>query len=139
MVKIFAENEVQFDEALMDQLEQEDYEKCMKLNDEWNEKVKVSREKRHKELMDKRIEYALIKMKEKEEKKLNVMKNIEEQVKKMKIEAKTFITADNIDQAIEEALQNVVSYNSVIDLQGKVYEGVYTPEPRKTRQTRLAE
>ncbi|KAF7991428.1 hypothetical protein HCN44_002990 [Aphidius gifuensis] len=139
MVKIVAANEVQFDEALMDQLEQEDYEKCMKLNDEWNEKVRISREKRHKELMDKRIEHALIKMKEKEEKKLNIMKNIEEQVRKMKIEAKTFITADNIDQAIEEALQNVVSYNSVIDLQGKIYEGVYTPEPRKTRRSQPTE
>lgn len=139
LVKLVAANQVQFDEALMNKIEDEDFEKCMKLNDEWNEKVKVTREKRHKQMMDERVEKALMHMKEKEENKMNIMKNIEEQVRKIKVEAKTFITPDNIDQAIEDALQNVVSYNSVIDLKGQVYEGVYTPEPRKSRRAQLTE
>lgn len=135
-MKLVAANEVQFDETLMEKLEDDDYEKCMKLNENWNADVKILREKRHEQLMKKLEQQALDHMEIKARIKQEKLAKAEEAVIKAKIDAKTFITPDNIDQAIEEALQNVVCYHSAIDLQGNFYEGVYTPEAKKS-QTRV--
>jgi hypothetical protein len=41
-------------------------------------------------------------------------------------QASSFITRENIDQAIEEALANPVDYNFSIDLQGNIHRGRLT-------------
>jgi small subunit ribosomal protein S26 len=40
--------------------------------------------------------------------------------------AKFYITADNIDNAIEDALTNPVDHNYAIDLEGHIYGGLET-------------
>lgn len=45
--------------------------------------------------------------------------------------SKTFITAENIDDAIERALANHVDYNFAIDTEGNHYTG-RTARPGKT-------
>lgn len=64
-----------------------------------------------------------------EEFKENRKKIIDEKIRKAKTEAHTFITAKNIDAAIEECLQNIVNHNRAIDLDGNWYDGKYPPAP----------
>lgn len=43
--------------------------------------------------------------------------------------SKTYITIDNIDEAIEKSLDNVVDYKFAIDLAGNIYQGTNSNEP----------
>lgn len=43
--------------------------------------------------------------------------------------SKTYITAENIDKAIETSLNNVVDYSYAIDLAGNIYHGKDSIDP----------
>lgn len=43
--------------------------------------------------------------------------------------SKTYITTENIDEAIEKALDNVVDHKYAIDLAGNIYQGNTSNEP----------
>lgn len=60
----------------------------------------------------KRIEIELIKQEEKQQ-------EADEFVRQLKAEAKSFITRENIDQAIENALNNPVDYNFALTPNGE--------------------
>lgn len=120
-MKTFTANQVLFDEETLKLAEDQDYAKCMSLNDEWNKNVAKSREIRlQKKWADRELE-VLQNIEAKKKRDAEIMESIEDKVRKTKIEAKTFITRDNIDKAIEEALANVVNYNAAIDMQGNKY------------------
>lgn len=91
-------------------------------------KIREERLAREKE---ERKESILKKLLDKEERDKQREKRIEEHVKKLKEEALTFITAANIDQAIEEALVNVVNHDFAIDLKGNVYTESFTNKETK--------
>ncbi|KAK0162446.1 hypothetical protein PV327_006221 [Microctonus hyperodae] len=122
LVNIVDENKVQFDEKVLKKAEEDDYNHCMELNNQWNEEIKLIRDERLEkvEAVEKLRVFEKIAEKKEEEKKY--LEKIEAKVRKVKQEAATFITRKNIDQAIEEALANVVNYNVAIDNNGNSYQ-----------------
>ncbi|KAJ8965177.1 hypothetical protein NQ314_004320 [Rhamnusium bicolor] len=98
---------------------EEDFARCIEINKKWNEEQNVLREKRVAEELEvnldfarNRIELELIKQEEK-------LQKVEEIVRREKEQGKSFITSENIDEAIEYALHNSVDYNFAIDLNGE--------------------
>ncbi|XP_063979593.1 small ribosomal subunit protein mS26 [Diachasmimorpha longicaudata] len=121
LVQLVKASQVQFDEASVRKAEEEDYARCCIINEEWNKEVSKTRDIRLAKEKEARKEHTLQMISMKKEKQRLMMEKIEEKVKKAKLEAVTFITPDNIDRAIEEALANVVDYNAAIDKNGNYY------------------
>ena len=101
--------------------EEAEFQRMKSINDEWNLEISKIRDARvaqenaeRREFIAGRVE--LKKVRDQEEYEL-----IEKRVRNEKENSKTFITRDNIDQAIEFALANPVDYNFSIDLQGNIY------------------
>lgn len=126
-MELSKQNEIQFDEETVRRAEEEDFERCFQLNEEWNKNMAESREAREAKQLQDRKELVLQNIMAKEERDKILMAKVEERVRKAKAEAPTFITAENIDQAIEEALGTIVNYNVAIDSEGNRYEGEYVP------------
>lgn len=141
MIQIAEENKVGYDEEFIRQTEEEDFKRCSAINDEWNAEitkqrvVRLAEEKQAKR--EKILQYLLLN----EEKQVNERQRIDEQIRKAKIEALTFITAENIDASIEECLANIVDHNRAVDLQGNWYEGMYPPipDPKEPKESMAAE
>ncbi|NP_001002418.1 small ribosomal subunit protein mS26 [Danio rerio] len=98
----------------------EEHKSLMAWNDAENHRLQVIREQRvQKEAEaaeEKRKEAAMLHQQELE----NYIKEKERQILQLQEEAKNFITLDNLDQRIEEALDNPINYNFAIDKQGRV-------------------
>lgn len=127
LIQVTKENEVQYDEELLKQAEEKDFQTCSAINDKWNAKVAQLREVRLAEEKQARREQILQSMLEIEENQEKKRQHIDEEIRKAKMEAVTFITAENIDAAIEECLANVVNHNRALDLEGNWYEREYPP------------
>lgn len=127
---------VQFDKEVVREAEKEDFAQCMELNKKWNEEVGKLREKREFLALEARKEATLQNIVKKEGRDKKLLDQVEKKVRKAKAEAHTFITAKTIDQAIEEALGDVVNHNVAIDSEGNKYEGKYEP-PEKETSTRV--
>ncbi|XP_055905043.1 probable 28S ribosomal protein S26, mitochondrial [Eupeodes corollae] len=121
--------------------EEAEFQRCLNLNKEWNDQIAAERNLRlekenaaKREYIKERLELA----KEREEDRLQ---RIEEIVRKEKEASKTFITRENIDQAIETALANPLDFNFSIDLRGNLYHGRTTvpggPPDQKQPQPEL--
>ncbi|XP_012228512.1 small ribosomal subunit protein mS26 [Linepithema humile] len=127
-VEVEERNRVQYDEATMKAAEEKDFEKCSAINDEWNTEVAKIREARLAKIKESKREIILQKLLKQEQRQEKQKKKIDERIRKAKQEAVTFITADNIDAAIEECLTNTVNHNRAMDLKGNWYEGKYLPD-----------
>jgi len=125
--QIAKENEVQFDKTIIEQAEEEDFKRCSAINDEWNAEVAKIREIRLAEMREDRRNMIMQQLLKKEEQQKKRKEELNEYVKKAKKESVTFITAENVDAAIEECLTNVVNHNRALDLEGNWYEGKYPP------------
>uniref|UniRef100_A0A8D9AYY5 Small ribosomal subunit protein mS26 n=1 Tax=Cacopsylla melanoneura TaxID=428564 RepID=A0A8D9AYY5_9HEMI len=116
---------------------EEDWEHSNNLNAEWNAEVAAEREQR---LAIEKEEKVIQIVAEKEAKKQKESEDLEraEQAVQAEIEnSKTFITRDNIDQYIEQALSSHIDYNFAIDKEGNVYQGKKA-NPRNSKEV-LAE
>lgn len=109
--------------VLTPEQEEAEFERCMQENAAWNQTIAGEREARLlKEREQKaveireRLEAARVREEER-------MEQIEELVRREKELAKTFITRENLETAIEQALANPVDYNFSIDLKGNIYRG----------------
>ncbi|XP_032456539.1 probable 28S ribosomal protein S26, mitochondrial [Nasonia vitripennis] len=118
MVQITKQNEIQLDHSVIEKAEEDDYIKCMELNEEWNKKIAAERKVRLQNEMEARRLRALQTIEYKEEKMKQKRLHALEKIKEAKLLAPTLITRDNIDQAIEEALANVVNHNKALDASG---------------------
>ncbi|XP_037934439.1 probable 28S ribosomal protein S26, mitochondrial [Teleopsis dalmanni] len=103
--------------------EEAEFQRCFEENEIWNKKIAEERNERlEKEraervnLIKERIELAKIRHEER-------LERAEEIVRKEKENAKTFITLEKLDEAIEHALANPVDYNFSIDLNSNIYRG----------------
>ncbi|CAO1411510.1 unnamed protein product [Diamesa serratosioi] len=101
--------------------EEAEFQRMKSINDEWNMEITKIRDARlakeyeeRREFIAERVELKIARDQEQYEK-------IEQRVRNEKENSKSFITRDNIDQAIEFALANPVDYNFSIDLQGNIY------------------
>lgn len=101
--------------------EEEEQMKLIRENDIENERVRKIREERL-ENERKEIEAELLveKLKQEENRKI-LAKQIDEEVEQEIKRSETYITKETLDQAIEEALENVVNYEFAIDVQGNIY------------------
>lgn len=122
-----ANRKIEFDEAVIKQMEEQDFQACSAINDEWNAEIAKHREARLVQTREKRKESILNTMMAHEKMKTIKKARIDERIKKAKLEAPTFITAENVDAAIEECLANVVDHNRALDLEGNWHVGKYIP------------
>ncbi|KAK5857760.1 hypothetical protein PBY51_010981 [Eleginops maclovinus] len=100
--------------------EAEEHRILMDFNHQENQrmlKLRVLRVQQEKEEADcKKLEVILQREQEQQE----IVKEKEKEILKLQEDAKNFITMENLDQRIEEALDNPKNYNFAIDKQGKV-------------------
>lgn len=111
---------------------EEDFERCRKINDEWNEQQRVVREKEAAERLASEMELVVKKLEEHEEEMKLKMEEIEELVRQEKEKSKTFILdLEALDAAIEQALANPTDHNFAIDLEGNKIYGRESGQPTK--------
>ncbi|KAL5233426.1 hypothetical protein ACI65C_000836 [Semiaphis heraclei] len=103
--------------------------KCMDINDNWNAEVALDREQRLANEREARREEILAQLIEKEEEKQKKLEAIEEIIRLEKEKSKTYITIENIDEAIEKALDHVVDHKYALDLAGNIFKGNDPIEP----------
>jgi small subunit ribosomal protein S26 len=103
--------------------EMAEFDRCFKLNEEWNEELRKKREIRVISENERRREEILMSL-ERHDKRLKEKKiQIEEKVKEvMKEVSEVVLTQDKVDGAIEKALASVSHFDYAIDLQGNVYK-----------------
>lgn len=120
---------MQSDEGVSEQSEEEDFKVCNAINDEWNAEVAKIREIRLADQRAKRRDVILQHLLREEQMQEMKKEMLNEWVRKAKEDSVTFITAENVDAAIEECLTNVVNYNRALDLNGNWHEEKYPPTP----------
>lgn len=111
--------------------EEAEFQRVYAINEAWNLQIEQIRDARIENLKVQRRQEieGILKVKQKNDQKM--LLKIEERVRKEQSIAGTFITRDNIDKAIEEALANPVDLNFSIDLQGNIYRGSERPGDKK--------
>lgn len=98
---------------------QEDFEESNDINNKWNEVRAAIREERFAKERKERKEHIKLRLQKKHEEELERQMLIDMEVKKVKEEVRIIITEENIDEAIEKALETVVDHNAVLHLDGK--------------------
>ncbi|CAL7938151.1 unnamed protein product [Xylocopa violacea] len=111
------------DEATLKANAEKDFEICNYLNDQWNLRIAALREERLTNERKNRKEVIATKVQEKKERDLKIQERVDSEIKKAKEMAPTFITPENIDTAILQALENIVDHNVAIDIHGNLYKG----------------
>lgn len=100
--------------------EAEEHRTLMAFNDQENLrmlKLRVARIQREKEEAEqKKLEAAI----QREQQEQELIKQREKEILKLQEDAKNFITLENLDQRIEEALDNPKNYNFAINKEGRV-------------------
>lgn len=120
---------MQSNEVVSEQTEEEDFKVCSAINDEWNAEVAKKRDIRLADMRQNRRNVILQQLLRKEQEQEKQKEQLKERIKKVKEESVTFITAENVDAAIEECLANVINHNRALDSEGNWYEGKYPPIP----------
>lgn len=116
------EKEFRFHKLVVEKNAQEDFEICSQINDEWNKEIAMMREERLIQEREDRQKEILEKVQMKKERDSKILEKIDEEIRKAKEEAKTFITPENIDKAIVNALENITEHNVAIDVKGNFYK-----------------
>lgn len=98
---------------------EEDLQRTLLLNKEWAEQLRPVRESFTENQLKMYLDNALEKIEQKRVKKETQTAKTEELVRQVKADAKNFITQDNIDEAIDRALENTVDYNYALSLKGE--------------------
>lgn len=99
--------------------EEAEFQRCLALNEQWNQETAKVRIVRIKEENEKRREEILINLERRKQREEIILQQVEDKVKIEKDKAETFITRETIDRAIEIALANPMDYNYAIDINGK--------------------
>lgn len=103
--------------------EEAEFQRCSAINEGWNLEIKKIRDARVEQENSTRRAYIKQRLAERDIRKTSELEAVEAHVRKEKEASATFITSENIDQAIENALANPVDFNYSIDLQGNIYRG----------------
>lgn len=103
---------------MFEKAEEEDFAKCAEINDAWNKEIAQMREVRLKEEKEARKLRVLQAIEDKKVRDAKLKEKIEAEVRKVKLEVVTFITKDNIDQAIEDALNQITDHNKALNTDG---------------------
>lgn len=120
--------------------EEAEFQRVMAINDAWNLEISQARDTRLANEREQTREFIEQRKKLKKVRDAKILSKVETQVKVEKEQAPTFITQENIDEAIEHALANPTDYNFSIDLQGNLYKGDERPGSKKGEKSeQLAE
>lgn len=133
IIRVEETKEVQLNELMSQAAETDDFEHCSKMNDQWNRNVAREREIRLATEKQKKKLTIQQKLLEKKQRDAEMQARVNEEIRRAKEESLTFITAANIDEAIERALEAPVDHNYAIDINGNVYKGS-EPVPRETNK-----
>lgn len=109
--------------AELERREEEHHLNCILINEEWNRNIAQVREARVAKEREEAIEKALkeVELSKQEEQKIKA--EAQALIRKEMEKSKSYITAENIDEAIEKALFDVKDFNFSIDLEGNIYRG----------------
>ncbi|XP_063221192.1 small ribosomal subunit protein mS26 [Bacillus rossius redtenbacheri] len=134
----FKEELAKYEEQAVKDISSDDkiHEEAMKLNNEWNAQVAKLRDERLAKESEERKKVILENLIAAEQLEKENLSRIEERIRKEKVNAKMFITAENIDEAIENALSSEVDYNFAIDLEGNIFRGRFT-NPKQVSSDKL--
>ncbi|XP_058452870.1 small ribosomal subunit protein mS26 [Malaya genurostris] len=102
--------------------EEAEWEQAQRINEQWNRDVADIRDKRLAQEHEQRKKYVLERLLAKEERDREKLDSLRARVREEQEQAKSFITRENIDQAIELALVQPVSYNFALDLDGNIHK-----------------
>ena len=119
----------------MEQVQQieDEHQRLLRENEEENQRVAEDRKQRNIVLKKQQADDLLQKQLEKDDKNEEIRKIAEQMVQKEIERSKTYITRDNLDAVIEEALSTPVSYEFAIDkkgnvlTEGKIHPNAFTP------------
>lgn len=102
---------------------QAEFDQAFQINNEWNAECAKIRAARMEKKLKEQQQYVLERLAAKEEREEEQRLKVREVIEMQKEQVKHFITEENIDEAIERALANVVDYNFAIDLDGNMIKG----------------
>lgn len=121
--------------SLVSQEEEREHERLLEENEKENQRVAQLRMERNKEEEERRVQELLQREADAKAKLEALKEQVEEIVRVEKERSSTYVTLEKLDEAIEFAIENPVSYSYAIDAQGKeIWEGtphfeVYTQGP----------
>lgn len=95
---------------------------------QWNEEVALKRNERLLQEQEATRLEIQNRLREEEEKQAQRLKEIDEIIRKEKVLSQSYITPENIDQAIARALEEKLDYNFAIDVRGNKYVGRFVNE-----------
>lgn len=113
---------------------QAEYDEAVKMNDEWNAECAKVRAVRIEKQMKDQEQYVLERLAAKEEREEELRLKVKAAIKLQQEESKHFITEENIDEAIERALTDIVDYDFALDLDGNMIKGKISAETQKQQQ-----
>lgn len=90
----------------------------IEINMQWNSEIAKMREKRILETKEDRREHIMTSLEKQKEIKQKRLVLLNEKVKKIEEESKSFITRDLLETSIEHALANPISFDFCIDTKG---------------------
>lgn len=109
--------------VLTPEKEEEEFQRCLDENAAWNALIASERNVRLANEREAKVAYVQERL---DAHKLKEEERIERANTRVQYEiqqSKTFITHENLDEAIELALANPVDYNYAIDMAGNLYKG----------------
>uniref|UniRef100_A0A131Z071 Small ribosomal subunit protein mS26 n=1 Tax=Rhipicephalus appendiculatus TaxID=34631 RepID=A0A131Z071_RHIAP len=110
--------------SALSQEEEREHERLLEENEKENQRVAVLRMERNKLEEARRVEELLQREAEAKAKLAQLKEQVEEIVRLEKKRSSTYVTLENLDEAIEFAIENPISYSYAIDQQGKeIWEG----------------
>uniref|UniRef100_A0A131XHL8 Small ribosomal subunit protein mS26 n=1 Tax=Hyalomma excavatum TaxID=257692 RepID=A0A131XHL8_9ACAR len=110
--------------SAVSQEEEREHERLLEENEKENQRVALLRMERNKLEEARRVEELLQREADAKAKLAQLKAEVEEIVRVEKARSSTYITLENLDEAIEFAIENPVSYSFAIDQQGKeIWEG----------------
>ncbi|KAL7732947.1 hypothetical protein ACLKA6_002761 [Drosophila palustris] len=109
--------------VLTPEQEEAEFQHCMDVNAAWNAKIASERDARLAKEREEKVAYVQERLDagklRDEERRERVNERIRQEIEA----SKTFVTRDNLDEAIETALANPVDHNFAIDGAGNLYKG----------------
>lgn len=121
--------------------EMAEFSRCSSLNDEWNAEIAKMREIRLAKENERRKTEILATLDSKEKEVLLLKESMNKKILAEKENSKSFITEKNLQQAIEQALANPISFLYAINSQGERVDKAKkdAPPPSTTTTTAAAE
>jgi small subunit ribosomal protein S26 len=110
--------------------EEAEFQRCLEINEKWNSEIVKVRDERIASERLERIKYIGERLEDKARREQDRRMRFESQIKKEKEISSTFITRENIDKAIEDALAMKVDYNFAVNLEGKIFRNEAAEEKK---------